>query len=148
MRLSGEGEAGLRGGPRGDLYVDIYVKPHEFFSRKGDNIICEVPVSFVQASLGCEIQVPTLGGAHSLKVPTGTQNGTILKLKGKGLHSVRGHGVGDEEIRILVETPTHLSDKQKELLTQFAEISGEKVQPACHSFMAKAKNLFGGKGGK
>ena len=142
LRMNGEGEAGLRGGPRGDLYIDIHVKPHDFFSREGDNVLCEVPLSFVQAALGCEIEVPTLTGTTSLKVPSGTQTGKVFKLKGKGIASLRGHGIGDEEIRILVETPTQLSDKQKELLKQFAELSGEKVNPISNSFMEKVKNIF------
>jgi len=143
MRVSGEGEAGMRGGPRGDLYVDIYVKPHELFVRQGDNIVCEVPVSFVQAALGGEIEVPTLTGTTPLKVPAGTQTGRIFKLKGKGLASLKGHGIGDEEVKIFVETPAHLSDKQKELLKQFAALSGEKVNPVSSSFMEKIQKLFG-----
>jgi molecular chaperone DnaJ len=142
LRVSGEGEAGARGGPRGDLYVDIHVNPHDIFSREGDNLICEVPINFVQAALGCEIEVPTLKGTSSLKIPAGTQTGRVFKLKGKGIASLNGHGIGDEEVRILVETPTHLSEKQKELLRQFAELSGEKVNPAVHSFIQKVKDLF------
>ena len=96
----------------------------------------------VQASLGCEIEVPTLGGPSKLKVPAGTQGGKIFKLKGKGFPSLRGHGLGDEEIRITVETPTHLSEKQTELLKQFAELSGDKVSPAANSFVNKVKKIF------
>jgi len=143
LRMPGEGEAGLRGGPRGDLYIDIYVKPHEIFTRQGDNVLCEVPVSFVQASLGAEIDVPTLTGTTALKVPAGTQSGKVLRLKGKGIASVNGHGIGDEEVRIVVETPAHLSDKQKDLLKQFAGLSGEKVNPLSSSFGEKVKKLFG-----
>ncbi len=142
LRMPGEGEAGHRGGPRGDLYIEIHVQPHEIFSREGDNIICEVPIHMVQASLGCEIEVPILTGTTQLKIPAGTQNGKKFKLKGKGFPSLRGHGMGDEEIRIVVETPTHLSDKQIELLKQFAAASGEKVNPATSSFMNKVKQLF------
>jgi molecular chaperone DnaJ len=142
LRMNGEGEAGLRGGPRGDLYIDIHVKSHEFFTREGDNILCEVPLSFVQAALGCEIEVPTLTGSVVHRVPAGTQTGKVFKLKGKGIASLRGYGLGDEEVRIVVETPTHLSEKQKELLQQFAELSGEKVNPISSSFMERAKNLF------
>ncbi len=142
LRISGEGEAGLRGGPRGDLYVDIYVTAHDFFERKGINILCEVPVSFVQAALGVEIEVPVLMGTTTLKIPAGTQAGKIFKLKGKGIASLDGQGIGDEEIRILVETPTHLSEKQKELLKEFAGLSGEKVNPISSSFVEKLKALF------
>jgi molecular chaperone DnaJ len=140
--VSGEGEAGLRGGPRGDLYVDLGVRPHELFSREGDNLLCRVPISFVQAALGAEIEVPTLVGTAPLKIPAGTQTGKVFRLKQKGLASLRGHGVGDEEIHIVVETPAHLTDKQKELLKQFAEISGEKINPATQGFVEKMKKLF------
>ena len=142
LRISGEGEAGFAGGPRGDLYVDLEVRPHEFFTRHGDNILCEVPVSFVQAALGAEIEVPTLTGSSHLKIPAGTQNGRMFKLKGKGMASLSGGGIGDEEVRILVETPTHLSEKQKELLKQFAESSGEKINPLSSSFVERMKRLF------
>ena len=142
MRISGEGEAGHRGGPRGDLYVEIHVKPHELFTREGDNLVCVVPVSMVQAALGGQIEVPTLNGPAALKIPAGTQSGKSFKLKGKGFHSLRGHGIGDEEVRIQVETPSHLSEKQAELLKQFAEISGEKVNPMSVGFMEKVKKLF------
>lgn len=142
LRVPGEGETGVLGGPRGDLYADLEVRPHEFFTRQNDNILCEVPVSFVQASMGAEIQVPTLTGSSALKIPAGTQNGKIFKLKGKGIASLSGREIGDEEVRILVETPTHLSDKQKELLRQFAEISGEKVNPLSSSFVDRMKKFF------
>ncbi len=142
LRVTGEGEAGIRGGPRGDLYVALSVTPHEIFLRQGDNIVCEVPVSFVQAALGAEIEIPTLTGTTALKIPAGTQAGKVFRLKGKGLASLRGHGIGDEEVRIVVETPTHLSDKQKELLKQFAAMGGEKVNPLSYSFIEKVKHLF------
>ncbi len=142
LRMNGEGEAGVRGGPRGDLYIDIHVEPHEFFKRDGNKVICAVPISFVEASLGCEIQVPTLSGNHELKIPAGTQNGKVFRLKGKGIASLQGHELGDQEVQILIETPTHLSDKQKELLKQFATLSNEKVNPITSSFMEKAKKLF------
>lgn len=142
LRVAGEGETGISGGPRGDLYADLEVRPHEFFTRQGENILCEVPVSFVQASLGAEIQVPTLTGSSALKMPAGTQTGKIFRLKGKGIASLSGHTIGDEEVRIHVETPMHLSEKQKELLKQFAEISGEKVNPLSRSFVDRMKRLF------
>ena len=138
LRLSGEGEAGFRGGPRGDLFVTIFVKPHEFFTRENDNVVCEVPLSFVQAALGAEIEVPTLAGTASLKIPVGTQTGKVFKLKAKGFVSLRGHGIGDEEVKIVVETPTHLSEKQKSLLKEFAELSGEKANPFSHFFTKRA----------
>ena len=145
LRMTGEGEAGMLGGPRGDLYIDLTVAAHEIFTRQGDNILCEVPVSFVQAALGAEIEVPTLAGTTSLKIPPGTQGGRTFKLKGKGIQSLRGGGLGDEEVRIVIETPTHLSEKQKELLSQFAALSGEKINPISSSFAEKVKKLFNSK---
>lgn len=142
MRIPGEGEAGYRGGSRGDLYVDIHVKPHEIFTREGDDLVCVVPVSMALAALGGEVQVPTLKGTTALKIPPGTQSGKSFKLKGKGFHSLRGHGIGDEEVRIQVETPTHLSDKQIELLKSFAELSGEKVNPQTNTFLSKVKKML------
>jgi len=119
MRISGEGEAGARGGPRGDLYVEIHLKEHAIFGREGEDLICQVPISMVQAALGCEVQVPTLKGTTSLKISAGTQTGKTFKLKGKGFPSLRGAGIGDEEVRIVVQTPTDLTAKQVELLRQF-----------------------------
>lgn len=141
LRMSGEGEEGTRGAGRGDLFIRVRVRSHEFFSRRGDDLLCEVPISFVQAALGAEIQVPTLTGVALLKIPAGTQTGKIFRLKSKGFPSLRG-GVGDEEIKILVETPTHLSEKQKEILKQFAALSGEKANPISSSFMEKVRTFF------
>ncbi len=142
MRMSGEGEAGVRGGPRGDLYIDLAVHPHEFFSRRDNHVLCDAPVSFVQAALGAEIEVPTLTGTAPLKIPAGTQSGKIFRLKGKGIALLNGQGIGDQEIRVVVETPMHLSDKQKDLLKQFAALSGEKVNPMVNSFIEKMKRLL------
>lgn len=142
LRVSGEGEAGHKGGHRGDLYVDIFVEAHEIFKRSGTDILCDVPISFAQAALGAEIQVPTLDGPESLKVPAGTQTGKAFRLKGKGIVSLKGDGRGDEHVRVIVETPTHLDSKQKELLKQFAESTGEKVHPLSHSFMKKMKDIL------
>lgn len=142
LRVPGEGEAGHRGGPRGDLYVEIHVHPHEIFGREGEDLICQVPISLTQAALGCEVRVPTLKGPHLLKIPAGTQTGKTFRLKGKGFPSLRGAGIGDEEVRITVETPTHLNEKQQELLRQFAELAGEKVNPISSSFVQKVKKLL------
>jgi molecular chaperone DnaJ len=148
MKLPGEGEAGYSAGggssgPRGDLYIEIRVKPHEIFTREGDDLVCVVPISMVQAALGAQIEVPTLKGTTAtLKIPAGTQSGKSLRLKGKGFRSLRGHTTGDEEVRIQVETPAHLTEKQQEILRQFAEISGEKVNPFSTSFAQKVKQLF------
>ena len=142
LRSGGNGEAGLRGGPTGDLYVVIHVKAHEFFQRDGDDLLCEVPVSFVQAALGAEISVPTLDGQASVKIPAGTQPMTMFKLKGKGVKNVQGYGHGDLHVRINVEVPTHLSAAQKSKLQEFSELCNGKESPLSQSFFEKAKSLF------
>jgi molecular chaperone DnaJ len=145
LRSSGNGEAGFRGGPTGDLYVVLHVKPHEIFQRDGDDLLCEVPVSFVQAALGADIEVPTLDGRASLKVPAGTQPGTMFRLKGKGVKNIQGYGHGDLHVRINVEVPTHLSAVQKAKLQEFAELCNGNESPLRQSFFEKAKNLFSDK---
>ncbi|KUK84095.1 MAG: Chaperone protein DnaJ, partial [Pelotomaculum thermopropionicum] len=146
LRLSGEGEAGKRGGPPGDLYVFIHVKPHRVFSREGDDLMCEVKVSFVQAALGDELEVPTLEGGARLKIPEGTQSGTVFRMKGKGVPHVDGYGRGDQHVRIQVVTPTKLTEKQKELLRDFGRTCGEQPRetgPAGDkSFFEKMKDAF------
>jgi molecular chaperone DnaJ len=142
LRSSGNGEAGLRGGPSGDLYVVLHVKPHEIFQRDGDDLLCEVPVSFVQAALGAEIDVPTLGGKSAIRIPPGTQPGTMFRLKGKGIKNVQGYGHGDLHVRINVEVPTHLSAAQKAKLQEFAGLCDGRENPISKSFFEKAKNLF------
>jgi molecular chaperone DnaJ len=142
LRSGGNGEAGLRGGPAGDLYVVIHVKAHEFFQRDGDDLLCEVPVSFVQAALGAEISVPTLDGQANIKIPAGTQPMTMFKLKGKGLKNIQGYGHGDLHVRINVEVPTHLSAAQKSKLQEFSELCNGKESPLSQSFFEKAKSLF------
>jgi len=127
IRLSGEGEAGSRGGPPGDLYIVIHVKPHEFFEREGDDIYCEVPLTFTQAALGDEIEVPTLTEKVKLRIPAGTQTGTYFRLKGKGVPRLRGMGQGDQHVKVTVVTPTNLTEEQKELLRQFAGLSQESA---------------------
>ena len=142
VRSSTTGEAGLRGGPPGDLYVVLHLKAHEIFQRDGDDLLCEVPVSFVQAALGAEIQVPTLGEKATIKVPAGTQPGTMFRLRGKGVKNVQGYGHGDLHVRITVEVPTHLTGTQKAKLEDFAESCDESVNPISKSFFEKAKSLF------
>lgn len=144
LRSTGNGEAGVRGGPTGDLYVVLHVKPHEIFQRDGDDLICEVPVSFVQAALGAEIEVPTLNGKTQIKMPAGTQSGTIFRLKGKGVKNIQGYGTGDLHVRVNVEVPTHLNHAQKAKLQEFAALCDETVNPLSKSFFEKAKHLFGG----
>jgi molecular chaperone DnaJ len=126
LRLRGEGEEGEFGGPSGDLYVFIHVEPHELFERKDNNIYCQIPISFVQASLGATIEVMTLNGTEKLKIPKGTQSGTIFRLKGKGIPHLQGFGRGDQIIETVVKIPTNLNRKQEELLKEFAKLSGEK----------------------
>ena len=123
MRIRGEGEEGERGGPPGDLFVFIYVEPHEFFSRDEDDVVCQVPISFTQAALGTEIQVPTLNGKKTLKIPKGIENRELLKLKGEGFQSLRGYGRGDQVVQIVVKTPKNLTKRQEELLREFEGIS-------------------------
>ena len=142
LRSQGDGEAGLRGGPAGDLYVVVHVKPHEIFQRNGDDLLCEVPISFVQAALGAEMEVPTLSGKAQIKIPPGTQNGTLFRLKGKGMRNVQGYGYGDLHVRMVVEVPTHLNAAQKAKLQEFAELCDENVNPMSQGFFAKARNLF------
>ena len=142
LRVAGQGEPGVNGGPAGDLYVVFHVKEHEFFERDGDDVYCEVPLTFVQAALGDEIQVPTLHGKVSLKIPAGTQTGTRFRLRGKGVPNVHGRGQGDQHIIVKIITPKKLNEKQKQLLKEFAEISGEEVDE--QGFFAKMKRAFKG----
>ncbi|HWO97959.1 MAG TPA: molecular chaperone DnaJ [Bacillus sp. (in: firmicutes)] len=145
LRVSGQGEPGFNGGPAGDLYVVFHVRPHEFFERDGDDIYCEMPLTFAQAALGDEIEVPTLHGRVKLKIPAGTQTGTKFRLKAKGVPNVRGYGQGDQHIIVRIITPTKLSEKQKQLLREFAELSGQDVVDEQHdSFFAKVKRAFKG----
>jgi len=142
LRSAGNGEAGFRGGPAGDLYVVLHVKAHSIFQRDGDDLLCEVPVSFIQAALGAEIEVPALDGRAAIKVPPGTQPGTMFRLKGKGIMNVQGYGHGDLHVRINVEVPTHLSAAQKAKLQEFAELCSGKESPISQGFFEKAKSLF------
>ena len=142
LRSSGNGEAGVRGGPAGDLYVFLQVKEHEIFQREGDDLLCEVPVSFIQATLGAEIEVPTLSGKATVKIPAGTQPGTLLRLKGRGVKNLQGHGQGDLHVRVQVEVPTHLNAEQKHKLSEFAALCDGKEMPLSQGFFEKAKKFF------
>ncbi len=126
LRIRGEGEPGERGGPPGDLYVFLFVENHDFFSRQGDDIICQIPLSLTQAALGTEIEVPTLNGKRILSVPPGTENGELFRIRGEGFPRLRGHGKGDEIVQILVRTPKNLTKRQEELLREFEEIGKRK----------------------
>jgi len=125
LRLRGEGEEGEFGGPRGDLYVFIHVETHGFFERKGDDILCRIPISITQAALGATIKVPTLNGDEKIKVPKGTQYGKLFRLKGKGIPHLRGFGRGDQVVQTLVEVPTNLSRKEEKVLKELAKLRGE-----------------------
>ena len=146
IRLAGEGEAGPNGGPPGDLYVQIEVREHPIFERDGRNLYCEVPISFVDAALGGELEVPTLGGRVRLKIPSETQSGKLFRLRGKGVTPVRGGGVGDLLCRVTVETPVNLNSKQKDLLEQFrASLGGNsKHSPQATSWFQGVKDFFDG----
>jgi molecular chaperone DnaJ len=142
LRSSRNGEAGIRGGAQGDLYVVIHVKEHSIFQRDEDNLYCELPIPFSTAALGGEIPVPTLDGKASLKVPAGTQSGQIFKLRGKGISNVNGHGRGDLIARLLVEVPTSLNAEQRQKLEEFAGLCGEENTPLHKSFFERAKEFF------
>jgi molecular chaperone DnaJ len=142
LRSQGNGEAGFRGGPAGDLYVFLNVRRHEIFSRDGDDLLCEIPVSFVQATLGAEIEVPTLEGSATVKIPAGTQPGTQLRLKGRGVKNLQGYGQGDLHVRVQVEVPTHLNHEQKTRLQEFAALCDGKQAPLAQGFFDKAKKFF------
>ena len=145
IRLSGKGEPGMNGGPPGDLYVEIHIKPHDVFQRDGDDLHCEVPIGFPAATLGGEIEVPTLGGKASINVTEGTQTGKTFRLRGKGIKGVRASYPGDLYCHIVVETPVRLTDRQKKLLREFdASLTegGEKHSPRSKSFVDKMKGFF------
>jgi molecular chaperone DnaJ len=145
IRLTGEGEAGVNGGPTGDLYVQVSVREHKIFTRDGKNLYCEVPISFTDAALGGEIEVPTLDGRVKLKIPEGAQSGKMFRLRGKGVTQVRGGGQGDLMCRVAVETPVHLSKEQKDLLRKFhdtMEATKGKHSPKKSSWFEGVKSFF------
>lgn len=142
LRMAGEGEIGQGGAPPGDLYIFISVEPHPFFERVGDDLVCTVPISFVDACLGGEVEVPTLTEKARMKIPAGTQSGKVFKLRGQGVANPRGYGKGDIIVRVQVEVPTHLSARQKELLREFAEISGDRTYPEKKSFLDRLAEMF------
>jgi molecular chaperone DnaJ len=148
IRLAGEGEAGLRGGTAGDLYIFLSIKPHEFFQRDGADIFCRVPVSVTTAALGGEFQVPTIdGGKTRVKVPDGTQTGKQFRLKGKGMPVLRSSRVGDMYIQVVVETPQHLTRRQRELLEEFEQVSSPQNNPESTGFFARVRDFLEGLGG-
>lgn len=143
LRSSGNGEAGIRGGPTGDLYVVVHVRPHDLFERHGDDLLCEMPISFSTAALGGEMEVPTLNGPAKLKIPAGTQSGTTFRLRGKGLPNVHGHGHGDQHVRVIVEVPSRLNRELRQKLEEFSMLANDDAYPQRKSFLEKAKRFFG-----
>ncbi len=147
IRLSGEGEHGVGGGPSGDLYVQIHIKPHQVFQRDHDDLHCEMPVSFTIAALGGEIEIPTLDGLAKIKIPAETQSGKVFRLRGKGIKGVRSHSHGDLMCHVVVETPVSLTERQKELLRELEAINlqdDSRHNPRAKSWMDKVKDFFGG----
>ncbi|AYQ57203.1 Chaperone protein DnaJ [Bathymodiolus thermophilus thioautotrophic gill symbiont] len=142
IRLTGEGEAGTRGGPSGDLYVEIHVRPHNIFERRGNDLYCGVPIDFASAALGGDIEVPTLNGKFKIKIPSGTQTGRQFRLKGKGITGLQGSGTGDLICQVKLETPVNLNGKQRKLLQQFSASCGKKQHPESDSFFGKMKSFF------
>ncbi|MBL7071685.1 MAG: molecular chaperone DnaJ [Candidatus Omnitrophica bacterium] len=142
LRISGEGESATGGGMRGDLYVDIYVKPHDLFERHGDDILVNVPITFPQAVFGAEIDVPTLDGKVKMKVPAGTQSGKLFRLRGKGVPHLNLYGTGDEHVRVFVEIPQSLSHEQSNTLKEFAKAIGDESTPLRKSFLERLKKIM------
>ncbi|HEX2101034.1 MAG TPA: DnaJ C-terminal domain-containing protein, partial [Candidatus Synoicihabitans sp.] len=142
LRSVGNGEAGVAGGPAGDLYIVLTVKEHEIFERQGQDLFCEIPIKFTLATLGGSIEVPTLFGKATLKIPASTQSGTTFRLRGKGMPSLRGGAQGDQLVRVHVEVPTSLTSEQRRLLEEFARVSGDADEPTSRSWFEKAKKFF------
>jgi molecular chaperone DnaJ len=145
IRLTGEGEAGVNGGPAGDLYVVIHLKPHSVFERNGDDLHCEMPISFAMAALGGEVEIPTLDGQAKVKVPPETQSGQVFRLRGKGIKGVRSTYPGDLLCEVVVETPVRLTERQRELLRELEETTRKDAQrhsPRAKSFMEKVREFF------
>lgn len=143
ISLRGEGEPGSKGGPSGDLYILVRVKPHVLFQRQGNDVICEVPITFAQAVLGAELEVPTLDGKVKFTIPEGTQTATVFRIRGKGIPYLRGSGRGDQYLKVNIEVPRKLNEAQKELIKQFAEASGDEVHEQRKSFFDKMKSALG-----
>ncbi len=143
IRVANEGEPGRNGGPRGDLYCYVRIKPHEFLQRDGNNLIAVVPISITQAALGAAIDVPSLNGTKQLKIPPGTQYASTFRIKSQGLPDIRTGRKGDQLVQVIIEVPTKLNAKQKELLTEFARTENKSVFPNSKSFFEKLKRNFG-----
>jgi molecular chaperone DnaJ len=144
MRYASQGEPGFYGGPAGDLYVVLHVKDHDFFQRDGHNLHCSIPISFPQAALGAEIEIPTLDGTHKLKIPEGTQSGTVFRVKGKGVPVLNQHGKGDIMVEVRVDVPKKLNKRQRELLSELSGLTPVDNKPSKGAdFVSKVKEFFG-----
>jgi molecular chaperone DnaJ len=142
MRVTGEGEPGYHGGPPGDLYCIIRILPHPLFHREEDDLICEIPISFSQAALGATIEVPGMIEKVTFKIPSGTQTGRVFRMKGLGMPNMYGRDKGDLLIKVKIETPRKLTQRQEELLREFASLEDKNVSPERKSFFEKVKSLF------
>ncbi|HWZ46567.1 MAG TPA: molecular chaperone DnaJ, partial [Candidatus Saccharimonadales bacterium] len=143
MRYQDQGHAGTNGGPAGDLYVFLAVKPHSFFEREGKELFCSIPISYTQAALGAEIMIATLEGEHRLKIPEGTQSGTVLRVRGKGIASLRGGGKGDLHVHVRVQTPAKLTRQQRQLLEDLGATAKPDNKPDAPGMFEKVKQTFG-----
>ncbi len=143
ISLRGEGEPGIKGGMGGDLYITVSVKTHPLFQRQGNDVICEIPITFVDATLGAEIEVPTLDGKVKYSIHEGTQTGSVFRLKNKGITNIRGYGRGDQYVKVVVEVPKNLTTRQKELLREFASLDGENTHERRKGFFDKMKGALG-----
>ena len=144
IKLSGQGEVGEKGGPRGDLYIVVNVQKHEIFTREGYDVYIEMPIRFTQAALGDKLEVPTLDGKVSYNLPEGTQTGTVFRLREKGIPKLRSNSRGDQYVKVIIDTPKKLNDEQKELLRKFDESCGNKVHEKQRSWKSKIDNFFKG----
>jgi len=143
IRVAGEGEPGRDGGPNGDLYCYVRIRPHEFLERDGNNLVAVVPISFTQAALGATIDVPSLNGTRQLKVPPGTQYGSLFRIRGQGLPDVRTGRTGDQIVQVAIETPANLNERQEQLLREFAQTENKHVSPRSQNFFERLKRHFG-----
>ena len=143
IRVAGEGEPGRDGGPNGDLYCYVRIRPHEFLERDGNNLVAVVPISFTQAALGATIDVPSLNGTRQLKVPPGTQYGSLFRIRGQGLPDVRTGRTGDQIVQVAIETPANLNERQEQLLREFAQTENKNVSPRSQNFFERLKRHFG-----
>jgi len=144
IRLAGEGQPGGNGGPNGNIYLEIRVKEHKFFKRRKDDVLLDLKINIAQATLGADVEIPTLKGTEKIKIPAGTQPGKVFTLKGKGIPHLRGSGNGDQLVVVNVAVPTHLSHEQRELFEQLAKTLGSEVSPQEKSFMDVLKEVLGG----